>query len=35
MATVSQEFDMGATLLGLYQDHPYVKKLGYNVGELG
>ena len=26
---------MGASLLGLYRDLPYVKKLGYSVGELG
>ena len=35
MATVQQEFEIGATLLGLYKDLPYVKKLGYVVGELG
>ena len=35
MATVQQEFDIGASLLGLYGDLPYVKKLGYSVGELG
>ena len=35
MATAQQEFDMGASLLGLYRDLPYVKKLGYSVGELG
>ena len=35
MATVQQEFDIGASLLGLYSDLPYVKKLGYSVGELG
>ena len=35
MATVQQEFDMSASLLGLYKDLPYVTKLGYSVGELG
>ena len=35
MATVQQEFDMSAALLGLYKDLPYVTKLGYSVGELG
>ena len=34
MATAN-EFDIDATLLGLYKDLPYVKKLGYSVGELG
>ena len=34
MATVQQEFDMSAALLGLYKDLPYVKKLGYSVGEM-
>ena len=28
-----QEFDMSAALLGLYKDLPYVRKLGYNIGE--
>ena len=35
MATARQEFDMSASLLGLYKDLPYVTKLGYSVGELG
>ena len=35
MATVQQEFEIGAALLGLYRDLPYVTKLGYTVGELG
>ena len=35
MATVQQEFDVGASLLELYKDLPYVTKLGYTVGELG
>ena len=35
MATVQQEFEIGAALLGLYKDLPYVTKLGYTVGELG
>ena len=35
MAAVQQEFDIGASLVGLYRDLPYVKKLGYSVGELG
>ena len=35
MATVQQEFDIGASLLELYKDLPYVTKLGYTVGELG
>lgn len=34
MATVRQEFDAGAALLELYRDLPYVKKLGYIVGEM-
>ena len=34
MATAN-DFDIGATLLGLYRDLPYVTKLGYSVGELG
>ncbi len=35
MAAARQEFDIGAALLGLYKDLPYVTKLGYVVGELG
>ena len=35
MATVQQEFEIGAALLELYKDLSYVKKLGYVVGELG
>ena len=35
MATVQQEFDISAALLGLYKGIPYVTKLGYSVGELG
>ena len=35
MATVQQGFEIGAALLGLYKDLPYVTKLGYTVGELG
>ena len=35
MAAARQEFDMSASLLGLYKDLPYVTKLGYSVGELG
>ena len=35
MSTDRQEFDISASLLGLYKDLPYVKKLGYSVGELG
>ena len=35
MAAVQREFDICASLLGLYEDLPHVKKLGYNVGELG
>ena len=35
MATVQQEFDIGASLVELYRDLSYVKKLGYSVGELG
>ena len=35
MATVQQEFEIDAALLGLYKDLPYVTKLGYTVGELG
>ena len=35
MAAAKQEFDIGAALLGLYRDLPYVTKLGYTVGELG
>ena len=34
MATVQQEFNVGATLLELYKDLPYVKKLGYSIGEM-
>ena len=34
MSAVQQEFDMSAALLGLYKDLPYVKKLGYSVGEM-
>ena len=34
VATVQQEFDIGATLLGLYNDLPYVKKLGYADSEM-
>ena len=35
MAAALNEFDASAALLGLYGDLPYVKKLGYSVGELG
>ncbi len=35
MAAALREFDASAALLGLYGDLPYVKKLGYSVGELG
>ena len=35
MAAARQEFDISASLLGLYKDLPYVTKLGYTVGELG
>ena len=35
MDAAEQEFDIGAALLGLYKDLPYVTKLGYVVGELG
>ena len=35
MATVQQEFEIGAALLELYKDLPYVTKLGYSVGEMG
>lgn len=35
MADVQQEFDIGASLLGLYKDLPHVRKLGCVVGELG
>ena len=35
MAAARQEFEIGATLLELYKDLSYVKKLGYVVGELG
>ena len=36
VATVQQqqEFDMSAALLGRYKDLPYVRKLGYSVGEM-
>ena len=34
MATVQKEFEVGAALLGLYRDLPYVKKLGYSIGEM-
>ncbi len=35
MATVQQqEFDMSDALLGLYEGLPYVRKLGYNIGEM-
>ena len=34
MSTVQQEFDAGAALLELYKDLPYVKKLGYSIGEM-
>ena len=33
MAAAQQEFDASSALLGLYRDLPYVKKLGYSVGE--
>ena len=35
MATVQQEFNAGAILLELYKDLPYVRKLGYSIGEIG
>lgn len=34
MATVQRDFDTGTALLGLYKDLPYVRKLGYSVGEM-
>ena len=34
MSTVQQEFDISASLLEMYKDLPYVKKLGYSVGEM-
>ncbi len=34
MATVQPELDIGASLLGLYNDRPYVKKLGYADNEM-
>ena len=34
MATVRPELDIGASLLGLYNDRPYVKKLGYADNEM-
>ena len=34
MSTVQQEFDAGTALLGLYEGLPYVRKLGYSVGEM-
>ena len=34
VSTVQQEFDAGAILLGLYKDLPYVKKVGYSIGEM-
>ncbi len=34
VATVQKEFEVGAALLGLYRDLPYVKKLGYSIGEM-
>ena len=33
-ATAQQEFDASSALFGLYRDLPYVKKLGYSVGEM-
>ena len=34
VSTVQQEFDAGAILLGLYKDLPYIKKVGYSIGEM-
>lgn len=34
MATAQKEFEAGAALLELYKDFPYVRKLGYSVGEM-
>ena len=34
MATVQQGFDVGSTLLEMYKDLPYVRKLGYSIGEM-
>ena len=34
MSATQQEFDAGAALLGLYEGLPYVRKLGYSVGEM-
>lgn len=34
VATMQKEFEAGAALLELYKDFPYVKKLGYSVGEM-
>ena len=34
MAAARQEFDASAALLGLYSGLPYVKKLGYSIGEM-
>lgn len=33
--TVQQEFDVGSSLLEAYKDLPYIRKLGYSVGEPG
>ena len=34
MAAARQEFDASAALLGRYSGLPYVKKLGYSIGEM-
>lgn len=35
MTTVQQEFDIGSSLLEAYKDLPYIRKLGYSIGEPG
>ena len=34
VATVQKEFEAGAALLELYAGFPYVKKVGYSIGEM-
>lgn len=35
MAATQQKFDIGIALRSLYEDIPYVRKVGYSVDEIG
>ena len=35
MAATQQKFDIGIALRSLYEDIPYVRKVGYSIDEIG